>query len=51
MFEVTVKKEKTEEEREEEDKYEIDFSKGFEDIYETESEYHVKVEYQQSMKY
>ncbi len=50
VFEVVVKKEETGEEKEDK-KYEVNLTKGFEDIYETESEYQVKVEYQQSMKY
>jgi len=49
-FEVVVKRERTEEEIKEEEKYEVNISE-IEGEYETKSEYHVKVEYQQSMKY
>ncbi len=51
MFEVVIKKERTEEEIEEEEKYEVDFSKGLRDEYDSKNEYQVKIEYQQKMKY
>lgn len=50
IFEMLVKKTK-EEEDEEEEKYEVNVSEGFKDTYKAESEYQVKVEYQQKMKY
>jgi len=51
MWGMEIKKGDESEETEEEGKYELNVSVGLKDEYETESEYHVKVEYQQSMKY
>jgi outer membrane protein assembly factor BamB len=52
MWEVVIKKTGTEDKGEDEqEKYEINVSVGLRDEYEKDSEYQVKVEYQQKMKY